>query len=193
MEYNNFLITGFGRSGTKFLSTLMNKSNKWLVLHEPRGKLEMIHKYNNLPLPILTKKHFNRNFYGEVNSVMRHYFDDIEVRKKGIIFREPKEIILSACNRKNLNQSLKTIDYVYFFWESFKEKVRNDKNIFVIDFNLMVTDKLYLKKILNHFEINDVHEINLKKINKTRNKKFDSFDDLPKSIKDKYNSLKWSQ
>ena len=32
-----FYITGFGRSGTSFLSINMNISNKWTVRHEPRS------------------------------------------------------------------------------------------------------------------------------------------------------------
>ena len=35
-----FYITGFGRSGTKFLSMNMNMSNKYTVKHEPRGNAD---------------------------------------------------------------------------------------------------------------------------------------------------------
>lgn len=189
---NNFLISAYGRSGTKFLSNLMNQSEEWTVLHEPRGNLEERCFLKNMSVPPKTLKSFNMDKYGEVNSYCRFYFDSIPTKKKGVIFREPKEIILSAFHRKNLNQTLKIIDDIHFFWETYKKKVMKDKTIFVIDFNLMVTDKIYLKNVLNHFGINDVLEINLKKVNRTENKKYNSFEDLPKIIKDKYNSLKWS-
>ena len=36
----SFLITGFGRSGTSFLSAVLNQSPTWTVMHEPRGSTD---------------------------------------------------------------------------------------------------------------------------------------------------------
>ena len=171
---NSFLISSYGRSGTKFLSNLMNQSKKWTVLHEPRGVLEEKSFRGNKSLPKKTLKSFQKDNYGEVNSYCRFYFDDIPSSKKGVIFRDPKEIVISAYHRKDLNQTLNIIDDIHFFWETFKEKVKRDESIYVIDFNRMVNDKEYLKQILKHFGIDDIVDINMNKVNSTTEVDFHS-------------------
>lgn len=197
MSYNNFLISGFGRSGTKFLSNVMNKSKTWTVKHEPRGMLSEKSYKNNKKIPQKVIKDFNKNYYGEVNSYLRFYFDELKVKKKGIIIRDPEEIILSVCNRPhNLNNNQKVlniIDELNYFWHKFKKYTNND-NIKTIIFHKMTTDKDYLSDILKHFEINDINidEIDInKKINKNNVVNYNSWEELPKLYINKYNTLKW--
>ena len=78
----NFLISGYGRSGTKFLSTLMNTSHIWTVLHEPGGYFDE-KSYPGLTglAPQSTVTRFNKNNYGEVNSMLCYWFLHINVKE----------------------------------------------------------------------------------------------------------------
>lgn len=193
MSYNNFLITSFGRSGTKFLSNLMNKSKKWVVLHEPIGSLDIKLNSDNHKLSHLTLQRFNRNNYGEVNSRLRHYFDVIKVRKKGVIFRDPKDIIVSVYNRKTDSDTKKILYELNVFWNSFKKKIYEDESIVEIDFKKMTSDEHYLKDILIEFGVEDISHIDLTPQNKTEEFKINSFGELPNDIIKVYNSLSWLQ
>jgi hypothetical protein len=180
----NFLITGFGRSGTKFLSTLMNKSKIWKVAHEPNGGV--VTKDNLL--------RFNDDYYGEVNSMMRHHFNNITVGKKGVIIRNPKDIYMSLLNRnKNDLEIFKTLDELNKYYKLFLEWVESD-DIVRIDFDKMVRDVNYLTSILEEFGITDVPittDIINKKVNINKVIKYKSFDTLPTKYKDAFNKLNW--
>ena len=190
---NNFLISGFGRSGTKFLSSVMNMSEKWVVKHEPRDAFEedMFNTGSSLPQRIVSD--FNRNYYGEVNSRLRFYFEDVPVKKKGIIIRDPKEIITSIANRKDVHTTINLMMQVHYFWKKFHTWLEDD-NIKKIEFTKMTSDKTYLLNILSHFGIDDVNldklDLNVK-VNKNKKVKFPTFNNLPNNIKEGYNKLIW--
>jgi hypothetical protein len=194
--HNNFLISGYGRSGTKFLSSIMNTSKKWTVLHEPRGSFEEDQYWNNKPIPEKVKSDFNRNYYGEVNSRLRFYFKELNVSKKGIIIREPKDIILSVCNRgKSKEDILLTIRVLNDYYNKFIEWTK-ESTFFKIDFAKMTSDVSYLNSILQYFGIDDViidNKIIKIKINENlqRNIIYKSFEDIPNEFKDEYFKLKW--
>jgi hypothetical protein len=193
-KYNNFLITGFGRSGTNFLSTVMNKSNQWTVNHEPRGSYEEKLYKNMSSLDDKIINDFSKDNYGEVNSRMRFFFNDINVNKKGIILRDTKDIIKSVANRKSTNETIKLVGELNYFWKLFNEWLSNDTTIFKIDFTKMTTDIIYLKNILTYFGVNDVivtENIINKKINTNSNNKYKTYEDLPKTIRSEYDKLKW--
>jgi len=193
---NNFLISGYGRSGTKFLSSVMNTSKKWTVLHEPRGSFEEEEYWSKKPLPNIVKDAFNRNYYGEVNSRLRFYFNEIDAHKKGIIIREPKDIILSICNRGKSNDDiLLAINVLNDHYKKFISWT-NDPNILRIDFTRMTNDVDYLYSILSYFEIDDVtlnDSIIKTKVNANLKKNilYNSFEDIPTKFKDEYYKLKW--
>jgi len=193
-KYNNFLISGFGRSGTKFLSSIMNKSVTWVVNHEPRGAYEEMLYKKGLPIDDKVVNNFKNNNYGEVNSRMRFYFNDIDVEKKGIIIRDPKEIITSICNRNKTEVEItRIIDELNVFWHKFHEWIELG-GVLKIDFNSMTNDADYLKNVLTHFGISDVEineEIFKNKINKNNNVKYKLFEDLPNKFKDNFNKLDW--
>jgi hypothetical protein len=58
-------------------------------------------------------KDFNNNYYGEVNSRMRYRFYDVDVRKRGIIIRDSKEITMSVANRKTTEDTINIIENIY--------------------------------------------------------------------------------
>lgn len=174
-SHSNFIITGHGRSGTKFLSSVMNLSVKWTVLHEPQPK--------GLDVPIEdVQKRFNRDFYGEVNSYLRRVLFDLDVSRRGIILRDPRSIWLSIANRSSESDLLKKF-------------VRLGESVGIIQsaiqrgaepilFERMTTDTKYLQSVLQRFGIKDVGitEEMLTPMNETTEKKFTSIDQFPKPI-----------
>ncbi|MHA1395738.1 MAG: hypothetical protein ACTSRZ_19735 [Promethearchaeota archaeon] len=182
----NFLVTAMGRSGTKFLSTVMNQSKVWTVGHEPK-------KANDLKIDILhIQKRFNQDHYGEVNSYLRYKVDEIKVAKKGVILRDPAEIWLSIANRHpkerwkvDLEDLEKSIIRLLYY--------STKKEFLSISFKLMIQDKDYLDEILKYFGIKDVNitdEILNTKINATKEYKFHSIEQFNSQIQYRIYDLK---
>ncbi len=171
---NRFLITGCGRSGTKFLSDMMNRSKKWIVLHEPDSNYFTNEKIsqNKVSLQLAAYSRFyHTSHYGEVNSILRllvqptvnrnaegqrtlRHPRDFEVDQKGVILRNPFDLLLSEINRHPMET-----------WDATLNRFGGDLNIldwcvdnkyFVIRFDQMTTDSEYLNKIIRTFGINDV-------------------------------------
>lgn len=190
MKKNNFVITGYGRSGTKFLSTVLNKSERWTVMHEPRGgKDEKAFRARAVtPQFANIRKEFKREYYGEVNSYLRFYLPLLKKEfEVGVILRQPKEIITSVMNRKHINNYQFFIDDLKYAYDTFKT---HEADVKLIDFKKMVTDKDYIINISNYFSIFDIDKgnINLKeKNNRNKNIKYADFDDLPENVKTYFN------
>ena len=110
-----FLITGIGRSGTKFLSNMLNKSTDYKVIHEIEGDSRYVEK------PIADKaliKRFSRKLYGEVNSYMRFVSQDLNKKinlNTLYILRSPTEIALSCSFRRNKNKRQKYLNNISNF------------------------------------------------------------------------------
>ena len=189
-KLNNFLITGFGRSGTMFLSQIMNQSKKWTVLHEPRGDEDETRIF---PTPTAVED-WNKDYYGEVNSRMRFNFYDVDVAKRGLLLRKPKDIILSASNRNTIQRSVELVEEVNEWYTTFAEWIAKDDNLLLIQFKGITTNKEYLETVLKYFGITDVNmdTINLtKKVNDNFNTPYPTWELLPKVIKEKYDKCKW--
>lgn len=124
---NNFLITGMGRSGTKFLANFLNTGiPDYEVIHE--GPNDHIHFEKCEKEPEYFKKFtdiVNLRFkyhYGEVNSYLRGIARDIQAVKKLVIIRNPYDIWLSSINRgherewgryeRQITEGLETIIYL---------------------------------------------------------------------------------
>lgn len=184
---NNFYITGFARSGTTFLSSVMNKSKQWTVKHEARGYDDKrIDNYNNIQVA------FQQQYYGEVNYYLYHYLDRLKAGKVGIITREPQQIYLSIANRRDyetLKVKVKELNTFYTkILPLYYDKVK------IIEFSKMTTDKQYLENTLLYFGINDVDmdSIDLSiKINNNVKPRYSTFDDLPNNLKQLWNELDW--
>jgi len=191
---NNFLVTGFGRSGTEFLSRIMDRSEIWSVPHEPREGFDSEEFFKGAWIPEQILRDFDRDYYGEVNSRLRFYLFRLPVKKAGIIARDPKEIFLSVMNRKKYHKIYKEmIDSILFSLNIFAD-YSNKFSPLIIDFEKMVSDKEYLERTLRWFGIEDVsvsEEDLKKKVNKNKRIKFDSFDDLPRKIRREFESRNW--
>ena len=139
----NFLITGFGRSGTLFLSSIMNLSKKWTVLHEPRKSVVE----EKVTQKIIDA--FSNNYYGEVHGGMRYIFYDVNVDKRGLIIRDTKEIINSVANRKTIDETIRIIDDLYKSYKNFNKWLNEDPSIVKIEFKKMTSDINYLESIFS--------------------------------------------
>ena len=182
----SFLITGCGRSGTKFLAHMLNRSSTWTVLHEPDGGKYVEMMENGGIIPEAVKERFRRPFYGEVNSRLRWIASSLQVAKLGVILRNPKDIWLSIANRRNPHK-----------WHESCQRLRKShkivlelasrEEVYTISFNSMTTNPLYLRQIANFFGILDVvykQEDGRKKINPSREYRYNSLDRFSNAIRD---------
>jgi len=162
---HNFLITGMGRSGTRFLAETMNLSKRCTVEHEPGGPMDARQQAGEV------QKRFDHDYYGEVNSLLRFVSDDIKVDKRGLILRSPIDLWFSittwhAQQRHkwpgDLADMKRTIPHLLNLAESGRYRV--------IYFEQMVSDEGYLRDIFTDFGIHDVEitpELLKKKINQS--------------------------
>ena len=183
----NFFITGFGRSGTTFLSKMMNKSKQWTVNHENRGDTDW--SDNNITN---IRRAFETPFYGEVNSYLRKYIHDIEVDKIGVITRDTQDIFLSMANRRPIEELNKRINGLHEMYTKILPTIPADT--YMIEFDKMTNDKEYLQQIFFDFGITDIdmEEINLeKKVNGSTGKWYNTWDELPDEHKQLYFSKQW--
>lgn len=112
-----FFITGLGRSGTRFLATVLGESRQYRVTHE----WKLLPLYHDAKLKHFPVERFFlarhplaslRPGYGEVNSVLRRTIGVDEpgperwVERRAIIFRDPREVITSAMNRNSRTEQL---------------------------------------------------------------------------------------
>lgn len=101
----SFLITGMGRSGTKFLATMLNRSPSWTVEHETqadRGRWRHTPRYDRAAHLAATMHYWQRHghaSYGQVNSSVRFLLPDHPADVKAVIIRHPRDIVLSTVNR----------------------------------------------------------------------------------------------
>lgn len=195
---NNFLVTSQGRTGTKFLSWIMNFSKSWRVRHQPDDrdyiepgiitKEEEIYK---MEIPEWQQQRFYEDCYGEVNGLLKYSFFNIEVMQKGIIYRNYKDVIFSFSNGKQeektterLIQKIKDINFSHNVLYNILEK---NTKIVLIDFNKMISSITYLTKVLKHFGINDV-EVNEKiirrKVNSNKKRNYKTYEDFPVEAKE---------
>ena len=160
---HNFLITGMGRSGTRFLAETMNLSKKWTVMHEPGGPGDLRRRAEEI------QKRLDRDYYGEVNSLLRFVSDELKVEKRGLILRSPVDLWFSIttwhARQKHrwpgdLADMKRTIPHLLDLALS-----GHYRPIF---FESMISSDFYLQNILADFGIDDVEitpEILKKKIN----------------------------
>lgn len=190
-----FLITGYGRSGTKFLSEKMNLSKTWTVEHEPRkNAAEIISQdrrliyFKKTLVPVFTKNHN----YGEVNGKLKYYIDYFikflpEV-KLGILLRNPFDVFLSIMNRReeNIKEYKFFVDDICKRYEEFFKHIQQN-NIPPIFFEEMVKNLDYLKNIMVYYGIEDVNinQIDLSvKVNQNKVIKYQKYKKLPANVKE---------
>lgn len=185
-KFKNFLISGTGRCGTRFLANLMDKSETWTVKHEPG--VPGIENYTTAESINDTLKRFEFNHYGEVNSMLRRIFIHLPVAKRGLLIRNPYDVYLSIANRKQATERK--------FIDEFKESLglinyalsKKNFKVIKIEFEKLVTNIDYAKMVLKWFDIDDVEikkEDIITKVNftKEKNRKYKTIKDLPPDVR----------
>ncbi len=148
---DSFAISGMGRSGTLFLSTMMNRSEIWTVEHEPWPLYNMDEKMDEV------HARFDRDNYGEVNSFLRYILRDLGVKKKGVIRRNPAHVFISICNWEEgfLDELPGKIDFIKRSFEVVDRALDTD-GISPIVFEKLTTNTEYANQVITDFGITDV-------------------------------------
>ena len=152
----SFILTGCGRSGTKFLAQLLNSSPTWEVLHEVEPPYLVVNHCG-------VQERFQRDNYGEVNSLLREVVCELDVQYKAVLLRHPKTMLLSAYNQQGavytpylmnmLALSLRALDRAivsglpYWFFEQYTSEVA------------------YLRGLIAAVGIVDIPRVNLSPVN----------------------------
>jgi len=145
-----FAISAMGRSGTTFLANLMNRSLEFEVHHE----LDDMTSLPSDAAQIQERFAGGRN-YGEVSSGLRFVLPFLDVNYKGVILRDPVDIFVSFCNRRNDSEIAADIHKFTEHWESV-DYMASCPAIHVIRFERMVSSVSYTEKLLRSFGIYDV-------------------------------------
>jgi len=200
---NSFLITSHGRTGTKFLSQVMNKSRQWQVKHQPDinddgDRIIPKKKFYDAVIPSYQQRRFNQDYYGEVNGLLKYNFFKLNVANKGIICRDYKDVILSFSNGRDgrelilgLIQKVRVVNLCHNMFYDFLEK---HPKVVLIEFDNMVSSVSYLKSVLNHFGIFDVvinKKVLHKKINSNTKWNNKTYEDFPDAVKKLIKVLTW--
>jgi hypothetical protein len=143
----------------------MNQSSSWEELHQPddrdgRWDDKMIgYPDNGDAVDSYVQHRFNKDYYGEVNGLLRYWIQSLNVGKKGVIYRDPTQIIESFANGKHHTDKgtlqQKAWDMLICY-NGLYNVMKRDKSIILIDFERMVNDLRYLRKVFDTFGIVDV-------------------------------------
>jgi hypothetical protein len=178
----------------------MNTSAKWNVRHEPRGDRD-----SNIFNPLsgystdykvgyshLVKNDFKKDNYGEVNSCLRYFIDKLNVSKKGIIIRSPKDIFIST-----MNKGKEAYDVSFdLFWSYLNFLKYNRRDILYISFEKMVSNVSYLNLVCEYFGVNDVclnENVLSNKVNETQEKKYKEYRDISRTKRKNFEYYNWDK
>jgi hypothetical protein len=158
---NNFAITAMGRSGTRFLAHTMNQSKRWMVAHEPSMFGDNPRGWCGHALvanPAIVNDRLNqRDYYGEVNSFLRHVLLDLDVAQRGVLLRDPHDILVSALNwSKKPGVSKGRVDMIGLGFMAMDRAIEDDEDVRVIRFEEITTSVTTLQAVLTDFGIRDV-------------------------------------
>lgn len=153
--YKNFIVTGLGGSGTKFLATMLNKSKAWYVSHEGTRNGRNFWPISHVNETFQKKRKFQH--YGDVNGFLRCFINQInDIDKKAIILRDTKETLLSWYDHWEANE----IKLYRHFYNTYYTLLKFDEYIQagmkVIDFREMTTNVDYLNDLIKWVGIEDL-------------------------------------
>ncbi len=180
----SFAIASHGRSGTKFLASLLDRSPSWTVQHEPGGDSGF------LPLTEVQARFDSGGpRYGEVNSTLRVHLGDLRVDRRFVILRDPLAVFLSAANRKPAAIRSGAIEPILAYHdEQFRIVHRLVRSMIpAIRFELMTTNLVYLADQIEKLGVDDVEPTPAdlaRKVNANRKTTWPTLDDLPRGVGD---------
>ncbi len=142
---STFAITGCGRSGTMWLSRIMNRSQAYTVEHEPDGDDSARFAHYRFAMA----KKCGRN-YGEVNSRIRCVTLDLPLEYRGVIIRHPLKLARSAYNR---NRGLRWLEDDLELSLAKLDELIECSDVEMWRFELLTTDLAYLNKLTQKFGV----------------------------------------
>lgn len=152
---HTFAITGLGRSGTQWLAMMLDRHSDHEVRHEAGGWAGRGYKQ--------AAKRFReaRRPYGEVNSYLRWCFAQLPADGKGVILRNPWEVLYSAVARhRGRGDRRKCIDLggdpAWRYWvdivaegiDLLDSHLRGDPEVVLLTYRAMTTNATYLRRRL---------------------------------------------
>lgn len=196
-----FFITGLGRSGTKYLSSVLDRSRRYHVIHEWRVPRTPFQDTNLTHFPIwrfyLARHPLGdlRSGYGEVNSYLRRTIHpdrvgpEAAIEKRGIILRDPRDIVSSAMNRRGRTAA--------DFPALCEDKVRGFARLLDLlahptlryerfEFRRFTTEPAYVRQIAEWAGIDDLEippEVVAKKVNQSERSSFPRWGDWSADLK----------
>jgi len=196
---SKFLITGLGRSGTGFLAKTLNKSNKFTVIQEfSNGEDDNIPGTAHWVLSQVQKRFDSKDWYGEVNSRLRHVFLKLKrIDYRGIVIRHPLNIIESGLRRQVRFIGLQQPHYrkrIFGGFHYLDEAISAGVDWWY--FEDMVSDIVYLKQICNKIGIDDIDfskiDLSIKVSSTGNSKQGTGVEGLKKSVKEMcMNEVSW--
>lgn len=197
--FRNFIISGYGRSGTVFLTSLCNLSNQWKVFHEYHvnnkfsdsllGNEPVENDCLNYSKTFLDKieHRLSQDFIGNINGYLRYSLKHFNnVKYIGAIFRDPRDIMLSIANKySDKNKWLFYAAELLYYCKWFQTNIRSNPTYHIIDFRNMTTDRSYTNLVLNDMGVIDVNITDevFKKINSSGKLVCPTYKDLPKEVR----------
>lgn len=176
----NFIITGFDKTGSAYLADILDGNNGWTVKHNPRGVGDTLNTgkstYNKRIM-----MDFDEDLYGEVSPNLR-YWPGIKVAKKGIIVRDPMDNFLSVANTQPAAFHRPLVNRMCEWYRSILSLANTDQPIRFIHFELMIKSVSYVQEIaewcgVGGIDANKIKLFEAKNVN-TR-KRYKTTADLP--------------
>lgn len=145
------------------------------MLHEPRGDADLGHDKS------IDYRSIFDGAYGEVNSYMRERVEELSWLNRGIILRDPAQILLSAVNRQSEDRWAASALDIVRSYEAF-DRLIDSGAVKFINFHRMTADYRYLSLVAKEFGVTDVpvrpwHV--RRKRNTNRGARFENLDHIP--------------
>lgn len=164
-----------------------------MVRHEPRRFGDNLKRQRRHPLvadPRMVAARFcQREYYGEVNSYLRHVLLELPVGRRGVILRDPGDILVSVVRRSVAQKLSQEQMGVIALGYLALDRALQDDGVVSIRFERMTTDVAYLQNVLEAFGIKDVQvskETLACKVNASKGNGVKEYADVPDAIRRYY-------
>ena len=154
----NFFVATIGRSGSSWLSAILNQSKTHQVVHEEVDDRDpmFVHQFSEFPI-----ERFNKPKYGEVHGFLRYHlsggFTGVEklIPRRVLMLRDTKDVIKSWMNRDNRTRDelaavifeVTTAERLLIDW------ARSDTDVRVFEFDQLTQNLSTLKDLCSWLEI----------------------------------------
>lgn len=143
---STFLVSGMGRSGTTFLSVMLNRAEGWDVKHEPDQAMMWQFAKHRFAI---------KSNYGEVNSFLLLAMPHIQVDTVAVILRDPFQILASMLRT---GYQLKGATYLILQAITHLNHLVLEYDVYPIYFPRLVHDPEYLIQVAQFLGVTTLRE-----------------------------------